>query len=198
MRPCVNPTARSRPTSRARCSTPSLKNSAASSSAESDEKEAEIGEVLAEIGRARATPPVRRRARPAPTAPLPADRGWPAAPRRAIARLRQRLVGRRRDADRRAVAVARPPQPLADVEADERLRRGAELLPVVLVDGRTRRRSIGNGGSQSPIDVGVGQMPGYTGARLRSAASPASARRRRLRKSARARLEHGPAAPTPS
>ena len=48
----VKPTARSRPTSRARCSTPSLKNSAASSSAESDEEEAEVGEVLAEVGRA--------------------------------------------------------------------------------------------------------------------------------------------------
>ena len=50
------PTARSRPISRTRCSTPSLKNNAISNKRGDDDEEAEVDEVLAEVGSAGEAP----------------------------------------------------------------------------------------------------------------------------------------------
>src|SRR5207244_11277225 len=52
----------------------------------------------------------------------------------ALARPAWRPLPCRRAAHRGAVAEARPPQPTADLERDERLRRGAVPFPIVLVD----------------------------------------------------------------
>ena len=128
-----NPTARSSPTSRARCSTASLKKSAASSSAETDEEEAEVGEVLAEVGRA-----ARRGEALGPhVADREAHRHGSIAARSARAKRRsahRRAIRRRAAAAHRcAIAVTRAPQrPVPYLQRNEGFRCRPVLSPVRL------------------------------------------------------------------
>ena len=116
-----------------------------------DEEEAEVGEVLAEVRRARASATSASRARrkivrrPRPRTTATRAARSPAA-RDGSHRRRQAD----RESHRRGGTVARAPQISAARVGDERFRRRAIVVPVVLVlTGRTFDRSIGNGGSQS-------------------------------------------------
>src|SRR5207248_2843970 len=99
-----------------------------------DEEEAEVGEVLAEVrGSARGGDAIAANVAHRQSEGERIDCG--AEMRKiAIARAGWRSLACRRDAHRGAVAEARPPQPTADLERDERLRRGAVPFPIVLVD----------------------------------------------------------------
>ena len=97
-----------------------------------------------------------------------------AARARTRARASPRSAVRGRDADRGGGAQAMAPQRLRGGERQERLRRRPVLLPVASRPaGPTRERSTGNGGSQS-ARCAESVMPGYSGARSRSAAAPES------------------------
>ena len=145
------PRACNSPTSRRRCSTPSLKNSAREEKRRDDEEEAEIGEVLAEVGRAvRGCEPLgahvvdrkphRQRIELAEQLFLISR-----------ARVFERRVARRNQTERRQPAVARAPQPLPAFDRDERLRCRAIPVPVLLIDrahalqvDRERRIPVGH------------------------------------------------------
>ncbi len=118
------------------------------------QKGAEVREVLAEIGGASRRTEALVAHRPHHQPELGRVETRAERCRVAIARLGCQLAVARRQAHRRAIAKPRRPEPLADLERNERLRRRAVLVPVILIvaahpakiDGKRR--------------IPVGQRPG--------------------------------------